>query len=640
MANLAEGVQPPASDFGPMWGFGGNANKDQWKWEAPKTRKSTSKEATARLPAWLSNFEPIPLNGLAAALEKDGPSVSSQEILCLAAEDELSIFRESLRTTSVDQVQNLCKSFNSRLTQSIALGLVPIDVLAANLRDVTKDMETLTFNKELVESLCFSFITAVWDGIKACKVLRPIDLGSGTLNTLLSLLAHIPPTRAVQILAAEIIEAGTSDLVTHMEHGILTLIKAWVSSWICLKAYESGKLKGRDQDVSWTLEQSVAALAKVIGQLPPDLASRIIHTCTDYVIKDCFAKFVGPPGVLRKLRYSWLSAIANTSCVDEELLIQICTKMDLVRSRAKDFTTYTPSIRRWTMHDGCRLLLDFWISHGQMQAAESVKATFITAIEESGLSDGAACLLLAMYEHKDLCWTKARSLFQFLRCVNRPQAVYHSLRRLLDHNVRFPASDIALEIRDMTRIDLLYALNIYKLYGTTLDNSTPPLLEECQELFIAMIHSDQFHPNDVWEAMGISFDECQQSSPSSKPLPEARVKLINRIALEFAQADCRSHRVALRHVMQCAMYLRRHQVPMSADLSRALSYAGITRELLRQHWVGTEKVFWILDQIRQTEGDAVADMVDRAVYNWRSEHIKKQQFSRREGNPMRVGTID
>lgn len=58
-------------------------------------------------------------------------------------------------------------------------------------------------------------------------------------------------------------------------------------------------------------------------------------------------------------------------------------------------------------------------------------------------------------------------------------------------------------------------------------------------------------------------------------------------------------------------------------LTKALVWAGVIRPLQEDQWVSTVKFTWILRQVREVEGDAVADQLDALVYQLRGQFIEK-----------------
>lgn len=710
MANLSEAVQRPVQDFGALWGIGGALDRPQWQWEAPsRWKRSRTNGRVPQLPTWIRDYEPMPLD--------DSPQLSKSElflpmnrgIVLKSIEDEVRTFRESLKTSPVNRVQTLCDSFNDSFRQNLALGLVSEDVLCTSLQQVTEDIQALTTDDMLTASRCQLFYMATWEGIKACTVLRPVDLGSGALKRLLLMVGQLPSTQAVQILAVDIIQTACPDQLAEMEDGILSIVKGWLWGWTKLEVFNSqtntGATAYQEADNAAHLKESVTMLAKSLSRLPQTITSSILYACTDHLVFTCFAKFRGPIRTIRSLRYSWVSVVANMPCVDENLLLDIWSRMDFSHISSVNRGSYAPSIPPLALHESCNLLLDFWISHGQIKAVDSVRATYEVSIQESGRSDSAGYLLKALKQHDLSYYMKARCLFRFLRRLEKPKAVYSTFRSIRALNMQLPAWFVAKEIGYMSRRYPRYALNIYRIYKDIRLNGMPILLYRCSDLFITMIKRPEFHTGDIWAAFGVpiidAFDSRRDpriirqrglsagtvpkvkkvatpalpeirskdshsersvvnsgrssigaesdssEDPQSKqlprkpsPLPRAKVKLVNEMAQAFAQAEFRSPRVALRNVLYCALYLRRHREPLSPELTRALTLAGITRDLLDDNWIGRRKALWILDMVKRVEGDGVAARMEKIVYSWRAEEMARQQRLRREANPLRVGQID
>jgi hypothetical protein len=637
LANLSEAVHIPLLDFSVWWSLGGTSEQPQWKWEAPTNRRSVLlKEDNPSLAALLHSCELalLPDSQEAADLGNSTYPKWSQPSRTI---EDLHQFRELLNVAPAEGVEKLCNTFAQSFKQSLTLALVSEDVICTSLQYFTTDIWNKTADKGVAVSLCTSFYWATWEGIKTCKVLRPTDLGPGVFNKLLLLLSELESSESVQTLAIDIIHTSTTNQLQDMEAGLLSLVKAWVPSWIGLG--KSISILAQQEDCSvggWSkdghptakLSDSIVRLASFLGRLPPELALKIVRESTDHIIQSVFSNFVGPMRILRVLRYSWVSMVANISCADEDLLLHVWYTMDFVPTITRD---YTPRIPRLTLREGCKALLDYWISHGQIRAPENVRATFAAATHIAGRTNDARHLLYAIDQHRELCWSKAKFLFRFLRKLGKPHAVYDVFRSLRGSGIKFPASFIASEVEEMSLIDTRCALNIYMLYPTLRCENKPLLLDGCPALIMAMINDSAFKTSDIWRALRIPLYNPRKLAKSSKCLRGTRIALVHKMALEFAQAQCRSPRVALRNVMQCVMYLRRHNVALSPELTRAISYAGITRDLLRKQWVGTEKALWILDLVKRAEGEEVAKTMDLAMTCWRSRHSKRL---RRFGRPI------
>ena len=649
IANLSEAVQIPGQDFGALWGMSGAFERQQWKWEAPSRRQPLpATGGTPHLPAWLTEYQPVPADDLPETFRPEGSISADRERPSTSIEDNLRTFGESLKASSTDRLQTLCNSFNHSFRQNLLLGLVSEDIIYTSLQYVTEAIREVTTDKLLAASRCLSFYTTVWNGITACKVLRPVDLGSNLLDKFLVLLGELPCTTAIQSLAIDVTQAASQDQIARMEDGISTVIRSWLSSWTSIEI-DNGRAGldatslhelYRTMPVTQPLKESVTTLAKFLGQLPQTMVRNTLYASTEHLISTSFANFKGPLRTIKTLRFSWLSVVANMPGVDENLLIGIWSRMDFSHVSSKNSGDYTPSIPRLSLHESCNLLLDFWISHGQVKAAESVRARFMASVQKSRQTDSVGHLLQAVDQYHEHWWNKAECLFRFLRRLGKPQAVYRTLRNLLAQNLNPPASLVAREIQEMSYIDPRCAFNIYKLYRKVQQDKTRLLLDWCPELVIAMIRSPDFDTAEIWGALRVPLYNSHRTKLPCKPLHPARVRLVHKMAAEFARADCRSPRFALRNVMQCMLYLRRHGVPVSADLSRALTNAGITRSLLNERWVGREKADWILDIVQKVEGCEVAAKMEQVLQYWHTERISKQQRLQREANPLRVGPID
>jgi hypothetical protein len=653
LTNLSEVGHPSTLDFGAFLGLGRTVGSDQWHWEAPsKQHLSGKEEESTQLPAWLSEYEPMPLDDMQQSSTTNVSLSFVSENNRNSFEDDLRIFLHSLQSKSYQssataEIQDLCAAFNHTFKQNLTLGLIPVNTLSASLRSVTKDIRKAISDKTIAASLCLSFYAACWEGIEACKVLRRNDFTINFLNGFLFTLSRLPTTREAQDLIATILNWASPDHIVRMEKGIFFVMKSWVSNWTKLKAAEGlEEIEGLRVDqigssISRSPAQSVAALVKALDPLPPQLARNILLQCTHHMIPASIAEFKGPMRVLRQLRSTWLSVVANTRCVDEELLLKIWSALDFNQDNTKDCQAYTPSIPRLTMHEGCEVLLEFWTRQGLIKAPERVVAAFRAS---SGIhrrpNDAIPRLLQALLVNQELCEVKRKAVFRILQRIDKPQAIHLALQGLRGSSVRIPSAEVTAQIRKMSLINPRYALNMFNLFHTIRLDNTPVLLDNCGKLASAMISSPEFHPDEIWGAMGIPLYQPQKLTLSRKTLPRERVAFIHKMAVSFAQAHSRSHRVALRNVMQCIMYLRRYGSPVSAELTRALCFVGLSRDILRQHWPGCEKISWILELVSQIEGSEIASKIDGAMYHWRVQQLEERQRLRREANPLRVRGID
>src|SRR5277367_4008699 len=77
IANLSEVVQTPVQEFGALWGVSGALERQQWQWEAPSRRQPLpAAGGTPHLPAWLSNYQPMPADDLPETSRPEGSIVA------------------------------------------------------------------------------------------------------------------------------------------------------------------------------------------------------------------------------------------------------------------------------------------------------------------------------------------------------------------------------------------------------------------------------------------------------------------------------------------------------------------------------------------------------------------------------------
>jgi len=423
-----------------------------------------------------------------------------------------------------------------------------------------------------------------------------------------------------------------------VEQAIISLVVSPLLNWEARKRHceDQSTVAMYSSPESSIVRDLTGAVGGFLSYLPPNTARDIIQRSTTKIMERFLSGNVRIRS-LRTIRYWWLRAVASNPCVTEDLLIDVCSKLNISAPSMKKNMGTKKSIPL-SLYESCQILLSFWASRGELSQEHSVRREFeYRAHLGASASKAGLCLLSALDSHKELCWTKAQSLFEFLRCLGRPHMVYKVIHTLIGSNVKLPASLVAKEIN---LHDPHVALLIYRLYPKVRHRNEPLLLDGCEALVIKMINDSNVPPAIIWGSLGVPLYHPGKLRCSNRTLPRARVDLVHKMALAFATSSSRSGRVALRNVMQCAMYLHKHNVPLSADLTRALCYVGITREMIQNHWIGTEKLVWLLDLIETVEGKDVAEDVDRAVYRWHQKLSTQSRRLEREANPLRLGPID
>jgi hypothetical protein len=553
--------------------------------------------------------------------------------------EEIREFRKKLRGAP-EEVQEACDTFIRTFNRSLTLGLVSEADLSFALRYVTKGVKKFTLDRVLGETRCQSFYTAVWDGLRMCKVRQPDDFGQEIMCQILKLLSKLRPTPPLRDIAVGVIGAcGTP--TTLMRGEVLRIVRAWstIPTRMAANSSKANEANCLDSKISGPSMETVELLVGLLDQLPPEVSRDIVRDTTDFLVADYFPKFTGPARFLRKIRYFWLLVVARTSSTSEFALIDCWRGMDSVRLQDPVSTDYRPNIPRLTMREGCSLLMELWKTCKYVSTPARLEKVFAGLSKKDGHANGVACLLLALKEQGELDWKIVRRLFRFLRLVGRPRAVYYTLNELKGHHLGLPTILYATEIIQMARLEPRYALNMFLLLRSQRNVQVSLTIDGCPQLVLAMIDCPEFSPEDVWALLGVSIEPRRRHMAPPRSLSKARIDLIHDMARAFAQTGHRAPRVALRNVIRCATYLQSHGVPLSSKMTRALSYTGITQSIVGGHSVGSEKVEWILDLVRRAEGDETACELGQAVARWQSESVMEHQRLRRESNPLLTGPV-
>lgn len=90
--------------------------------------------------------------------------------------------------------------------------------------------------------------------------------------------------------------------------------------------------------------------------------------------------------------------------------------------------------------------------------------------------------------------------------------------------------------------------------------------------------------------------------------------------------------------------------PLTVEMTRALVMAGIIKGLKQRQWVSPIQVGWILEKVREVEGEEVAQGVEEIVYQWREKLVlekaagqrllKNLGLDAREGEEVRVEDLE
>ena len=681
MAHLTESIPTSAQNAGSLWDFFGEADNMQWQWEAPKVRKATGSSA-APLPAWVLDWDtsPIVLPGL--AIEEETGKQSEETI---SVEEDIFGLGRKLQTASSDEMLEICDEFNQRFKQSLRLGLVSEATIYSALNTVSWDIR-LAFKESGCESnyRLLSFYQAFWDGLATSKVLQPVDLDPETMNRFLFCLGDLPICVAVQNLFQVIVRAASITQLGRMDRGVDHVVQAWArtwlhehppgDSWLLLAEAErtlsqsstkitplqellhSGKnddlldlssIRNAFQEIKGMLDRSleiivaaekvifpskasIETLSRVLAYLPRDLLYQQLDSCTLHVIQ--FHNSLENPAT--DFLYGWLSLVAKIPHLSDKVFANIIKRMEGCKGAPKHLF----------LGD---VVLSRWISQGYVVKGNLTRNTFELSSLDSGPHD-LASVLFAVDKNREKMFCRTKDLFKLLNDLGRYKDVYGVLARMKDLGLKLPRDLIGPTIEMMSRCDLRLAYRIHNLFYSGLICGKGLQPHRNPKFILAMVNDRDCPTPKIWRVMGIP---CYSLLPPSKRtkfsgrrLSPATIELVTKLAIAFAHTKARSQRVAFRNVIQCLHHLRRHNAPITPELTRAVSHAGFTRKILNGRWISKELLNWVLGLIEVAEGTEIAVTIDRAVSYWNDRLEEEQQTEAlakaREMNVLRLGPID
>jgi hypothetical protein len=667
MTHLSEAIPSAGHNLGSIWGSFWDADRTQWQWQAPTPRPSDKEKSAAALPAWLLQWDITPQEKTVESVDAEGMDGRLVQEPA-RAEDDIRRFRETMRNTSgKHNIRRLSEEFAEQFKTSLALGLVSSETLHYALMHVSADIRQAFPNEKYTSYLCLAFYTSVWEGIAACKVLAPEDFDGKVMNDLVALLANLPVTQGMQALAQKILHSVSDNQLRHMGQGITSLVKMWTERWRdCVEVIRSaeslateaeGKVANANafamaleedsnnegrlgiaqkaisgayeaitmaidatleaEDIILPLQSSIDALARTLEKLPQKFLSALIPSWSAHMATGC-----------REFRYRWITVVAQMPNVDDRVLVKTWRTVD----RFNDFNTRMCS----------ELLLMHWTSQGKVENPLVVRNTIAAygSLALTGQCESFGRLLLALDTHNEMCFTRIGELFHLLYKLGRQKLIPEILHRMKEKGLKIPTSRLGAEVEKMSAYDIKQALNMYQL-PSNMKLGRPFRLDFIPKFIIAQVNDPNVPPAAIWELLrrAIYKGSLRPQANFAKPLPPAMIDLLHKMAFSFARSEARRPRVAFRNVCRCLRLLRRHNAPISPDLTRALSHASITRSILDGLFVGQERLRYSLDKIAKVEGEDVAKEVDAVVYQWRQQFKDERGKERREGNVLGVGPI-
>ena len=178
------------------------------------------------------------------------------------------------------------------------------------------------------------------------------------------------------------------------------------------------------------------------------------------------------------------------------------------------------------------------------------------------------------------------------------------------------------EITELAKVNIKIAYRVFR--------ACPWLpLESCPDLAVGLLSTPYWgHPQNLFHLRRAHWRTCNQMAffgPNPYAAIIAQNTFYHRVALAIAQCPRVSPRSAYVWVYHCYLTVkwRKRLGSIGPEMTRALTHAGIIRQLQAEKWVSTEQVRWILSKVQEVEGEAAAQQLNELVYEWRGEVIHK-----------------
>ena len=227
----------------------------------------------------------------------------------------------------------------------------------------------------------------------------------------------------------------------------------------------------------------------------------------------------------------------------------------------------------------------------------------------------------------------ARMVLPLLRVLDS-RNLYYELVRLLHKDFESASNPVYLsfitqEINKWLEVCPLVALKLFLLEtGVSIDNcpNLPPLAVELEGYRTTEL--GRLLLRDAKD-LGRQYSRWDDKSWKIYFITPERTRIIHKTMLSLAHSQNLTPRQAFRRIHRWINILKRNNAPVGLELAKALTQSAIIRYLEEDRWVSTVRLRFVLEHICRTEGDGVADDVDRLVYRWRGIVIQRQLLQER-----------
>lgn len=451
------------------------------------------------------------------------------------------------------------------------------------------------------------FLLTIAKGLSSSAVFTLGDIDTRTLNIILGSFSQHTLSIEMENFGLHVIQSLEISKLLEMMSGISSFLRSWIL-FHSLHQNPMGKLKDRLSMILNTMQRMpkdfvIPSIASMSIGLLSHLKS--LSTNRSFFVQslDTWWSLLVNHDIFKLLNHSdeWLQV--------ERMLLQ------------EDVIIVASYLQNFEDDEKCRFFLQTWFKPNGTQNSicsslefEKIQKRFNEDFRElPSLTSPFVIMIQILGGRIAVNGAKFQLLFHLLSELKMHRTMIALIDYFQEYGIAIDDNLIVEQIKKHAYTSPQVAFRLFK-------NSSLPL-EACPAVAEIMIYNPRFNPNSA-----LSYRQNRQAAPygsyaysrTPRETFHAKVELLKRMAVAYANSSFLFPNVAFRHVYRCYTLHRQFFLgPISGEMSRALTIAGIVRPLQEQQWVSTSRIAWILKIVRKVEGDEVATRMDELIYKWR-----------------------
>lgn len=497
-------------------------------------------------------------------------------------------------------------------------------------------------NGSIDQNQALGFSRTIFEGLCSSTIFNFHDVKPEVLNALLASISQGPISLDRTSLGIAIMELSSPlqlKAVKSMKSGIASFLKCCI-----IPRNSDGHLEALNVD-------SASRILRLLQSSPTNRDISIIASASRALLACREVTRSGDSLLLENLKNWWplleRYGLVNRPCQSDEWLrverVLACGKVDKILA---------PYLR--TINDeekGLFILRHWFLPEIDNQYTytpgkrHDIEDTFRTKLR---FSRGPFIIILlkslGKHFHRHSKWT--RPLFSLLRKLGRTSTILTIVRISQKIQQPIPRSIIAKEIFYQATPHPHIAFMLFKATSNLPLEVCPIIADVMIRNWPSIFEFSNVHKQRRGRSPYLSrrgtpffrepkniltpFDRMSLPPLDYPDIRQFRADLLSRIALGFAKSPHFRPRAAFREVYRCYRIHKWYKLgPLGAKMTRALVTAGIIKGLKQRKWVSSRQVSWILEKVREVEGEEVAQGVEEIVYEWREQLMLEKAAGQR-----------